>query len=167
MRFVSWLTDCRRLKSESWLLRCHRYCLCRKNISRKSSVCRTRRSCCGWRRMHWWLCCADFGATPLRGRNFAEAGDLSGQFVRFLLNIITKGEFCKYLVYGKSLLKDVKWLLCISRILIFLLTFATSFRWRCGRETPTSRADKMCPWGIRSLAESLAGSFLYLRQLTL
>lgn len=98
--------------------------------------------------MHCWLCCDDFGATPLRGRNFAEAGGLSSPFVQFLLNITTSGQFCNSLIYGKSMLMNVKSLVCISKILIFVLIFASSFRWRLGRETPESRAEKMCREGL-------------------
>lgn len=76
-----------------------------------------------------------------------HAPEVVREIAQFLLNITQKVEFCNCLVCGKSLLKDVKSLLCISLILIFLLIFASSFRWRCGRETPTSRADKMCREG--------------------
>lgn len=77
-----------------------------------------------------------------------HAPEVIREIAQFLLNITPKNELCNYLVYGKSLLKDVKLLLCISQILIFLLTFASSFRWRPGRETPESRADKMCREGL-------------------
>lgn len=77
-----------------------------------------------------------------------HAPEVLSEIAQFLLNITPKDEICNSLVYGKSMLKDVKSLVCISRILIFHLIFASSFRWRPGRETPESRAEKMCREGL-------------------
>lgn len=48
-------------------------------------------------------------------------------FAPFLLNITFHGRFCNLLVYGKTLLANVKYLVNIPPILIFLRTFALPF----------------------------------------
>lgn len=48
-------------------------------------------------------------------------------FDPILLNITFHGRFCNLLVYGKTLLANVKYLVNIPPILIFLRTFALPF----------------------------------------